>query len=325
MTTPRRRQLASWSEFTTTVRTLGREVLRTPTLGAEDLLEPATPTSHTTVRATFLGVTTILLDDGDTAVLTDGFFSRPNIIRSMAGRVAPNQRRIRDGLARGRIDELAAVLVAHSHYDHALDSASVAHLTAATLLGSDSTRLIALGDGLPDHRIRVIRPGEQLAFGRFAITAVPSRHSPGDRAPGHIDHLLTPPAKVHDYKTGDCYSFHIAHPDGQLAIHPSAHYLPGAWSGHRADTIYLGIGVLGKQTPAFRERYWDETVTTVGARRVVLIHWDNFTRGLRRPLRPLPRPLDDIPAALQWLRQRCDHDGITLALPRFGVPVDPWG
>ena len=34
--------------------------------------------------------------------------------------------------------------------------------------------------------------------------------------------------------------------------------------------------------------YWTETVRAVGARRVVLIHWDDFFRPLSKPLRALP-------------------------------------
>lgn len=37
----------------------------------------ATPSSPLTV--TWAGVTTLLIDDGDSAVLTDGFFTRPSL------------------------------------------------------------------------------------------------------------------------------------------------------------------------------------------------------------------------------------------------------
>lgn len=315
---------SSRSHLSGAARVLARGVLRTPGLDVADLLEPVGAASPRRVRATFLGVSTVLLDDGETALLTDGFFTRPNVLRSVVSRVGPDERRIRAGLVLGGVDRLAAVLVAHSHYDHALDSAAVARLTGATVLGSASTRLVALGGGLPDDRIRVLTPGEPLAFGAFTITALPARHSPGDIAPGEVEHLLHPPAKVRDYRTGGCFSFHVAHPDGQLLVHASANAEPGALAGHRAYTAYLGIGVLGRQTEAFRDTYWRETVAAVGARRVVPIHWDNFTRGLHRPLRPLPRPFDDVPAALAWLRRRCADQGVDLAWPRTGNPVDPW-
>ena len=39
---------------------------------------------------TFLGVASLLLDDGETAIMTDGFFSRPSLPRTAAA--APSRR-----------------------------------------------------------------------------------------------------------------------------------------------------------------------------------------------------------------------------------------
>lgn len=308
------------------VPTLIRELVRTSGLDAwAHLVEPAAPLRPAgAVRATFLGVSTVLLDDGDSAILTDGFFSRPGIVRTFAGRIRPDQKRITAALELAEIAELAAVFVVHSHYDHALDAATVASLTGAQLLGSASTRQLALGDGLPDERITVVEHGQPMRFGRFTLTALPAQHSPGDIAPGTIETPLTSPARMTDYRTGDCYSLHVAHGDRALLIHASANYLPGALAGHHADTVYLGIGALGRQPEPFRDAYWAETVVATGARRIVPIHWDNFTRALHRPIRPLPAPFDDVPASLEWLERRAAADGVTLALPLLGERVNPW-
>ncbi len=40
--------------------------------------------------------------------------------------------------------------------------------------------------------------------------------------------------------------------------------------------VYLGIGQLGLQPESYFVEYWTEAVRAVGARRVVLIHWDDF-------------------------------------------------
>ena len=49
---------------------------------------------------TFLGVSGLLLDDGESAVMTDGFFSRPSLARVALGRFAPDQSRIDAALDR---------------------------------------------------------------------------------------------------------------------------------------------------------------------------------------------------------------------------------
>ncbi len=98
---------------------------------------------------TFLGVSTLLLDDGEHAVMTDGFFSRPGLLRVALRRLAPDARRIDAALSRAGVDRLAALAPVHTHYDHALDSAAVADRTGAVLLGGASAAQIGRGAGLP--------------------------------------------------------------------------------------------------------------------------------------------------------------------------------
>ena len=99
------------------------------------------------LRAMFFGVSTIALFDGETTLLTDGFFSRPSAQQVLAGRVSPNHAAIDEALQKAGIGEAAAVLVAHSHYDHALDAPAVCWRTGATLVGSESTLNIGRGYG----------------------------------------------------------------------------------------------------------------------------------------------------------------------------------
>ena len=53
---------------------------------------------------------------------------------------------------------------------------------------------------------------------------------------------------------------------------------PGRTRRQQADVAYLGAGQLGAQSEDYITEYWSQTVRTVGARRVVLIHWDDFFR-----------------------------------------------
>ena len=69
----------------------------------------------------------------------------------------------------------------------------------------------------------------------------------------------------------------------RLLIQGSAGYVEGALAGRQAEVAYLGIGQLGKQDAAYMEAYWEHTVRAVGARRVVLIHWDDFFRPSTSP------------------------------------------
>lgn len=93
--------------------------LRRPDLGRyRQLRQPAADRSER-LRATFLGVSTVLFRAGDSAILTDGFFTRPSLGRMLAGRIAPDHRLIIGVLRRLDLRALDAVIPVHSHYDHA--------------------------------------------------------------------------------------------------------------------------------------------------------------------------------------------------------------
>ncbi|MGJ9422990.1 MBL fold metallo-hydrolase [Aeromicrobium sp. CF3.5] len=276
------------------------------------------------VHVTFLGVSTLLLADDENTIMTDGFFSRPGLLRARFGRLTTNRARVAGALARIGLTDLDALFVAHSHVDHALDAAEVAGRTGASLHGSTSTRRIAEAQNFDPTRFRPIETGQPVQVGRFTVTAIPAQHSPGDLAPGHIEHPVSSSPRLTDLKTGDCYSFHVAHPDGALLIHASANFLPGVLTPFPVDTVYLGIGALGHQTEEFRDAYWREVVEATGARRVVPIHWDNFTRALTRPVRTLPRRFDDFETSVRHLERRCAETGVLLVLPQVWQRTNPF-
>ena len=87
---------------------------------------------------------------------------------------------------------------------------------------------------------------------------------------------------------------------------------------------YLGVGQLGVQSEEYVRAYWQETVRAVGARRVVLIHWDDFFRPLEEPLRALPYAGDDLDVTIRLLTGLAAADGVALHLPTVWRREDPW-
>jgi L-ascorbate metabolism protein UlaG (beta-lactamase superfamily) len=274
---------------------------------------------------TFLGVATLLLDDGESALLTDGFFSRPSLPKVALGKVAPDGVRIDAALARAGIDRLDAVAPVHSHFDHALDSAVVAQRTGAVLVGGESTANVGRGGGLPAERIRVAVPGEPMTFGSFQLILAESHHCPPDRFPGVITAPVVPPVKVGAYKCGEAWSMLAEHRSGRTAlIQGSAGFVTGALDGWSADVAYLGIGQLGVQSEDYIRTYWSETVAAVGARVVVVTHWDDFFRPLDRPLRALPYLGDDLDVTMRVVDELAREHGVAVHFPTVWRREDPW-
>jgi L-ascorbate metabolism protein UlaG (beta-lactamase superfamily) len=283
-------------------------------------------TDDAPLSVTWLGVTTLLLDDGSSAVMTDGYFSRPGLPRVVLRKVSPSPARVYGCLARAQVSRLEAVIPVHTHIDHALDAAVVAEATGARLVGGESAANIGRGYGLPDDRLVVAVPGEQLTLGPFDVTLIESRHSPPDRFPGVITAPLRPPVKVSAYRCGEAWSALIHHrPSGRrLLIQGSAGFVPAALAGQQAEVVYLGVGQLGLLPRSYLLEYWTQVVRAVGARRVVLIHWDDFFRPLSKPLRALPYAADDLDASVRILGELADQDDITLHMPTLWRREDPW-
>jgi L-ascorbate metabolism protein UlaG (beta-lactamase superfamily) len=265
------------------------------------------------VTVSFLGVATLLISDGETSLMTDGFFTRPPKRSILVGRIAPDPDRIARSLERAGVRELAAVFPVHSHYDHAMDSPEVARRTGALLVGSESTANIARGAALPDGQIRVVTPDEPMDFGAFTVTAIRSQHFPHGMAMGEITSPLVPPASALEYLEGGSYSLLVEHPAGALLVQGSAGWQEGALAGRHADLVLLGIGGLGTRDDAYRESYWREVVAAVSPRCVIPIHWDDFTLPLGDQLEPSPTILDDVPASLDFLIGKA-HDSGSVAI-----------
>lgn len=278
------------------------------------------------LTVTWAGVTTLLIDDGSSALMTDGFFSRPGLASVGLRRIAPSAPRIDGCLERLGVDRLEAVLPVHTHFDHAMDSAVVAKRTGARIVGGTSAAQVGLGGGLPDDRVVVVTPGEPVTLGSYDVTLVDGHHCPPDRFPGVISAPVMPPVKTAAYKCGEAWSTLVHHrsSDRRLLIVGSAGFVPGALAERRAEVVYLGIGQLGVQPERYLVDYWNETVRAVGAQRVVLIHWDDFFRPLTKPLRALPYAGDDLDVSMRVLTALAADDGIPIHLPTVWQRADPW-
>jgi L-ascorbate metabolism protein UlaG (beta-lactamase superfamily) len=275
------------------------------------------------VEARFMGTSTILFDDGTDQILIDGFFTRPGWATVGCGLIAPNSGAIQTSLARAGINNrLRAVLVAHSHYDHALDAPTVARRTGAQLVGSVSTRNIGLGGGLSNNRIQVVADGDQLTFGAFRITVFSAPHSPNALFPGTITSPLGPPARASRYREGGNFSFLIEHRGFRILVQPSANFSPRRYRNVRADIVFLGIGALGRQSSAFTVTYWREVVHATGARLVIPIHWDDFFQPVGTEFAAMPLLFDNVVPAMNRARSIGARAGVRVrAMPAF-EPVD---
>jgi L-ascorbate metabolism protein UlaG (beta-lactamase superfamily) len=312
-------------------------------------LKPAeTIPAEKAITVTFLGTSTLLFDDGEKQVLVDGFVSRSGWLQVGLGHLSSHEDVIQRVVKQGQMERLAAAFVTHSHYDHALDIAEiikaaqvrkaqqthgksaqeadeappcvdpVTNVGLVELHGSESTREIGRGGSLVECQLKLLRPGEVQQVGRFRVRVFLSKHSPptvfnNDLGQG-IRRPLRQPARARAYKEGGSYDVLITHGEHSILVKAGANYIEGMLEGVRADVLFLAIGRLGMQKPKFRDSFYEQTVAAVHPRLVVATHWDDFFEPLSENMPPAFWPVDNVPAGLDFLSHRLEHDGIQLGL-----------
>ena len=220
--------------------------------------------------------------ESSTLILIDPYVSRFGLFRIGLGLpLSADQDLIRWWVKGWGADTIKAVIVSHSHFDHAVDAPYFALESGALLLGSESTLNIGRGAGLAEERLNLVQPGQAIKLGDFSLTFIESRHGPALFGripyPGTIERPLIPPRPARDYKLGDTYAILIQHPSGTILHHGSAGYLPGMYDGVEADVVLLGIAGRG-DTGA----YLNKVPLKVKALMVVPIHFDDFFRPLKQ-------------------------------------------
>lgn len=280
------------------------------------------------VTATWLGVSTILFEDGETQILIDGAFTRVHPLKVMLQwPVRSDVATINYALAAYRMNRLASIVPVHSHFDHAIDVGHVANRSSALVIGSESTANIVRGAEVPVAQYQTLADGESRRFGDFTIRLVANRHSPigpggQEFFPGTIDEPLEQPARAGAYRTGVAWSVFVSHPRGTTLVQGSAGYTEDKLAGETADVVMLCLSGLEGLGRDYTERYWRETVAATGAERVIPIHFDDFMAPFGE-VRLLPRFIDDVSLTAGWIDALLEESEaeVAIELPVFGQPI----
>jgi L-ascorbate metabolism protein UlaG (beta-lactamase superfamily) len=212
------------------------------------------------------------------------------------------------------IGPASAVLIGHTHWDHAVDAPALARRDGATVYGSDSlARLMRLHG----QESVVVEPQRPYEIGPFVVRFVPSRHSKllfGRKVPfdGPLTcedlHALTPSA----YKCGDVFGIRVE-VAGTSFYHQGSADLD---DGQRIEGVDVFLaGITGRQvTP----RYWERILPRLDPRLLVPTHYDDFFAPLDRPLKLVRRVgIEQLPGEIAAV----SRDAAVAAVPR--APARP--
>lgn len=230
------------------------------------------------LELTWIGAAGFRLAYQGCVVWIDPYVTRLPLGALIRGAVVPS-----DPAAVARwIDRADAVLVGHTHFDHALDVPAIARRSGCPVYGSRSlVHLMAL-HGLAAQAVEV-EAKRRYEVGPFRFHFVPSRHSrlqlglgvpySGELTCDHVD-ALSPQA----FRCGQVWGLCIEVAGVRIYHQGSADLLEDEITDRGVDLFLCGIS--GRR---FTPRYLERIVRALDPQVIVPTHYDDFFRPLDAP------------------------------------------
>lgn len=270
------------------------------------------------VKVTFFGTTTLLIDDGETQLLTDGFFTRPSFSDVFFGELKTDTTLVKTILLKYKTERLKGIFTGHSHFDHAMDAAYIAKVSNATLYGSTSTVNIGRGEGLSENQLQLFEPGKEINIGKFSVSVFKTKHAVLPKLINDVGEEITQPlkqpAKMKDYKEGGSYDFVIKHEGHSILIKSSCNFTENDFNNVKADVLFLSVAGFYEQSTNFKENLYKQTIEKTKPSLVIPMHWDDFFKPLSENLEPEPKGVTNVAGAFNYLIERTKYDGINFGI-----------
>lgn len=227
----------------------------------------------------WLGTSGYRLQYQGTTLLIDPYVSRVTLGDVVFRRAIASD----PALVATHIPAADAILLGHTHFDHALDAPAIAAKFGAKVYGSASARHLMELSGRGDLAVQ-IEPYKVYPIGPFEVSFVPSVHSKlvlgwtipydGDITCEHFDGLTAP-----RFCCGDVWGIHIA-VAGLTFYHQGSADLIDDAIRHRQVDFFLA-GIAGRR---FTKDYVKRILTALEPHVIIPSHYDNFFRPLGSPL-----------------------------------------
>jgi len=168
-------------------------------------------------------------------------------------------------------------LVHHSHFDHLADVPYIAKKTGAKVIGTETTRNILLGYGIPEEQLYPVKGGEDYQFENFSVQVIPSIHSALNNK-HYIDsrtytEVPKTPLKVSEFIEGGSLMFLARFAEHNILTMASMNFIERELLGQKPDILLAGVNRSQLGLYKYNERL---LAVTNYPKIIIPTHWDNF-------------------------------------------------
>ena len=266
------------------------------------------------MRVRWLGTAGFSIEHAGHTVLFDPYVTRASLVRCVVAPLVSDVHAVRRHFPRAD-----AIVVGHTHFDHALDTPLIARLTGARVFGSHSAATLCRAQGVPAAQVEDVQRiagGEPIVreVGPFRLRFIPSAHSrfAFGRVPaaGEIADCDDVPLRLGQYKCGAVFGVEICVAGKTLFHLGSAELVDANLDVKNVDLLLMCVAGWTSSRD-FPER----VARKLAPAATLLSHWDNFFRPIDRPARALPAM--QLPRLVERL-SRAARDVQIGTLPIFG-------
>ena len=239
------------------------------------------------VHVKWLGTAGFELRHGEHVLLFDPYVTRASLARCVLSKLQPDEARIARYVPRAD-----AIILGHTHFDHALDAPAIAKATGARVFGSRSAAVLCRSQGVSESQIDVVESPAgstpvDREVGPFRLRFHPSAHSRLllGRVPaaGEISDCGDVPMRAEAYRCGAVFGVEVRVAGKTLFHLGSAELLDANLGTLEVDLLLMTVA--GWTTShAFPQR----AMRAFSPRAVLLGHWDNFLLPFEQGAKLLP-------------------------------------
>ena len=265
------------------------------------------------IEITWTGAAGLIISNGEHTICIDPYVTRPCKVDVLFRRLHPDETAI-ENFTKGLKGNVPAIVVSHTHFDHALDVPEIARRLGCRVFGSTSLERLMEISGLPG-RTRVCRHHEHIDLAdTISLTMFPSLHGRVflGRVPyeGEIMQDMHLPLRARDYRLGNVYMPRIEIGGMSIMHAGSAGCSVEALAGQKCDLLFMCVPGW-KRSPD----YTSALLETLKPRIIVPFHYDDFTTPLSPGIKPRTLPFSDMQGFIKQIAYVLPRAEVRIPLP----------